>query len=131
MFLDTSGLLCYLDRSDARHEQAMALFRSAPIRVTHSYVLSELIPLCGARRIPRDRAFALMHDLLDSPHVAVVWVERSIHLAAMALLEERPDKSYSLCDAVSFILMRQRRLTDALTTDQHFEREGFVRLLRP
>jgi predicted nucleic acid-binding protein len=54
-----------------------------------------------------------------------------MHLAAMTLLEERPDKTYSLCDAVSFLLMRQRGITDALTTDRHFEREGFVRLLTP
>jgi predicted nucleic acid-binding protein len=131
VLLDTAGLLCYLDRSDARHGDAIALFRSAPIRLTHSYVLSELVPLCEARKIARDRALALMYDLLDNPHVEVVWVERSMHLAAMTLLEERPDKTYSLCDAVSFLLMRQRGITDALTTDRHFEREGFVRLLTP
>lgn len=41
------------------------------------------------------------------------------------------DKNYSLCDAVSFILMRERGFTDALTTDKHFEQEGLVRLLTP
>ena len=39
------------------------------------------------------------------------------------------DKTYSLCDAVSFVLMRGRGMTDALTTDRHFEQEGFRRLL--
>ena len=39
------------------------------------------------------------------------------------------DKSYSLCDAVSFILMRDRGILDALTTDQHFVQEGFHKLL--
>jgi uncharacterized protein len=47
----------------------------------------------------------------------------------MDLLERRPDKSYSLCDAVSFILMRRRGITEALTTDRHFEQEGLRRLL--
>ena len=41
------------------------------------------------------------------------------------------DKTYSLCDAVSFLLMRERGITEALTTDRHFEQEGFVRLLQP
>jgi predicted nucleic acid-binding protein len=45
-------------------------------------------------------------------------------------LEERPDKDYSLCDAVSFVLMRKYNLTDALTTDKHFDQEGFTRLLK-
>ena len=49
----------------------------------------------------------------------------------MQLLIDRADKTYSLCDAVSFVLMRQRRMTEALTTDRHFEQEGFVRLLPP
>jgi predicted nucleic acid-binding protein len=77
------------------------------------------------------RALALMDDLLGNPHVEVVWVEESLHRAAMALLRERPDKSYSLCDAVSFVLMRGRFIGEALTTDHHFEQEGFVRLLTP
>ena len=47
----------------------------------------------------------------------------------MALLGTQIDKSYSLCDAVSFILMRDCRLIQALTTDRHFEQAGFQRLL--
>jgi predicted nucleic acid-binding protein len=47
----------------------------------------------------------------------------------MDLLLARHDKTYSLCDAVSFVVMRQHHLAEALTTDHHFEQEGFQRLL--
>jgi predicted nucleic acid-binding protein len=47
----------------------------------------------------------------------------------MSLLLARQDKTYTLCDAVSFVLMRKRQITEALTTDRHFEQEGFRRLL--
>jgi predicted nucleic acid-binding protein len=47
----------------------------------------------------------------------------------MELLEKRADKEYSLWDAVSFVLMRERQLAEALTTDRHFEQEGLIRLL--
>jgi uncharacterized protein len=52
-----------------------------------------------------------------------------IHREGLALLKTRLDKSYSLCDAVSFVLMRRNGLLKALTTDRHFEQEGFRRLL--
>jgi predicted nucleic acid-binding protein len=45
-------------------------------------------------------------------------------------LLRRLDKDYSLCDAVSFIIMESEGITEAHTTDHHFEQEGFVRLLR-
>jgi predicted nucleic acid-binding protein len=54
-----------------------------------------------------------------------------LYVGALSLLRQRMDKSYSLCDAVSFLLMRERGITDPLTTDRHFEQEGFVRLLQP
>ncbi|HEX8285139.1 MAG TPA: hypothetical protein VF588_17395 [Pyrinomonadaceae bacterium] len=47
----------------------------------------------------------------------------------MNILRSRPDKGWSLCDAVSMILMQRRGLADALTTDHHFEQAGFRRLL--
>jgi len=52
-----------------------------------------------------------------------------VHELAMALLEERLDKNYSLCDAVSFIVMKEYGIIEALTTDKHFQQEGFSRLL--
>jgi predicted nucleic acid-binding protein len=51
----------------------------------------------------------------------------------MALFNEndlRHDKAWSLTDCTSFVVMRQHRLTEALTTDHHFEQAGFKMLLR-
>ena len=49
MLLDTSGLLCYLDEGDARHADAVTFFESAPVLLTHNYVLMEFVPLCQVR----------------------------------------------------------------------------------
>jgi predicted nucleic acid-binding protein len=70
-------------------------------------------------------------DLLGNPDIETVWVDEAIHRAVVELLTLRQDKTYSLYDAVSFVLMRQRGVAEALTTDRHFEQEGFVRLLKP
>lgn len=131
MLIDTSGLVCYFDRSDYRHGEAVRIFRSAVSKVVHSYVLAEFIPLCRSRQLNMSKALALARELLESEDVSVVWVDEQLHRAALTLLEPRPDKTYSLCDAVSFVLMRLLGITEALTTDRHYEQEGFTRLLEP
>lgn len=131
MLIDTSGLLCYFDESDIRHVDAVEFFKAARVRLTHSYVLAEFVALCQSRGLNRIRVLDFSADLLDNPHVEVVWVNETLHRSALKLLQERLDKTYSLCDAVSFVLMRERGFTEALTTDRHFEQEGFTRLLEP
>ena len=129
MLLDTSGLLCLHNRAEPLHMDARTLYQAARICVTHSYVLAEFVALAHARRLPRMAALTFISDLVENPDIDTVWVDELLHREAMALLVARPDKTYSLCDAVSFVLMRQRRITEALTTDRHFEQEGFQRLL--
>jgi predicted nucleic acid-binding protein len=129
MLLDTSGLLCLHNRAEPFHAQARTLYGAARVRLTHSYVLAEFVALANARRLPRVAALTFVVDLVENPDIETVWVDEALHREAMALLFARQDKTYSLCDAVSFVLMRQRRLTEALTTDHHFEQEGFQRLL--
>jgi len=132
MLLDTSGLLCYYHAGERQHADAGTYFNAAPTRLTHSYVLAEFVPLCQSRRLNRVRALEFAADLMDDPLVEVVWVDEPLHRAALAFLQSKPYKaySYSLCDAVSFVLMRRHGIREALTTDRHFEDEGFTRLLR-
>lgn len=131
MLLDTSGLLSYFDQADARHADALQLFDAADELLTHSYVLAELLPLCHSRRLYRPAYLAFAAELLDSLVVETVWVDEALHRDAFELVQARQDKTYSLCDAVSFVLMRERGILEALTTDKHFEQEGFIRLLAP
>ena len=87
--------------------------------------------MATARRFPRKETLLFVEDLLNSPDIETVWVDPHLHQLAMELLTQRPDKTYSLCDAVSFIVMRQKSILEALSTDRHFEQEGFIRLLKP
>ena len=130
MLVDTSGLLCLLDPDDAFHDRASTLFAQAPVRVAHNYVLAELIALANSRRQPVRATLDFVRTLLARPdEMAVVWADEQLTAQALILLQSRIGAGYSLCDAVSFVLMRQRRLTAVLTTDADFEQEGFQRLL--
>jgi uncharacterized protein len=131
MLLDTSGLLCFHDSSEPRHTEAVALFTTALQRLTHNYVLAEFVPLAERRRLPRKPVLDFLSNVQRDPAVQVVYVDEPLHDEAMNLLERRLDKTWSLCDAVSFVLMQSRGIFEALTTDHHFEQAGFVRLLTP
>lgn len=129
MLLDTSGLLCLHHEAESFHDEALRAYNTASRRLTHSYILAEFVALAHVRRLPRLAALTFVAALLDNPDIEVVWVDEALHREAMALLLARRDKTYTLCDAVSFVLMRRRSLSEALTTDRHFAQEGFHRLL--
>jgi uncharacterized protein len=129
MLLDTSGLLCLHHKPESFHDQARLLYKQARMRLTHSYVLAEFVALATIRRLPRMPALTYIKDLLENPDIETIWVDETLHREAMTLLLARQDKTYSLCDAVSFVLMRQQNITEGLTTDHHFEQEGFRKLL--
>lgn len=131
MFLDTSGLLCFHHRAEPQHAEAVQFFRSALLRQTHSYVLAEFVALAQVRGLPRQPALSFVADRQDNTAVQVIYVSEVLHRSALDLLRQRTDKHWSLCDAVSFLLMTQHGIRDALTTDHHFEQAGFVRLLKP
>ncbi len=129
MFLDTSGLLCLLHAAEPRHADSLTFFEAAPLKITHNYVLAEFVALAAARRFPRQETLDFVGDLDDSAEVTVVYIDQALHRRSLDLLRERADKNWSLCDAVSFVLMEDFNVSDALTTDHHFEQAGFRRLL--
>jgi predicted nucleic acid-binding protein len=70
-----------------------------------------------------------LDGLQSNPLIEVVFVDAALHQKAWTLLKQRPDKEWTLCDVVSFLLMQQRGLTEALATDHHFAQAGFRALL--
>lgn len=129
MFIDTSGFLCFLDDRDFRHERSKSYFRDARPRLTHNYVLAELVALAQARGFSRKITLGFLSEIFDDPRIEVVWIDDYLTEVAVDFLQKRMDKSWSLCDAVSFLVMDDNSVTEALTTDHHFEQAGFVKLL--
>ncbi len=130
LFLDTSGLFCIFDRADSHHQIANEFFRQAKSLLTSNYVLTEFLPLVVSRKLHRTSSLFFLKNLVLLPRLELVWIDEAKHQKAMTLIENRLDKNYSLCDAVSFVLMRERGIVEALTTDKHFEQENFIRLLK-
>jgi uncharacterized protein len=130
MFIDTSGFFCLHDIAERHHTLATKTNQKKRHRVTTNYVLAEYVALALIRGLSGEKVASFSKEILFDSSVEIIWVNESLHYRAVNFLSERPDKTYSLCDAVSFLVMRDLEITDAMTTDKHFEQEGLVRLLK-
>lgn len=136
LFVDTGGWACLADRREQHHATAARIYRDARrqgrLVVTTNYVLAELVALLTSpKRLPRPRIITFIEAIKLAPKTEVVHIDASLDAQAWQLLVSRQDKEWSLVDGTSFIIMQQRGIIDALTTDHHFEQAGFVRLLKP
>ncbi len=129
VFADTSGLLALVNDKDEHHAAAARAFRKLQSRqaplLTTSHVLVETYALLG-RRLGVEAVRAFRADL--APLLEVVWVDQTLHEAGLDLLLKQRRRQLSLVDAVSFVVMAQRRLDEAFAFDPHFEQEGFTLL---
>ena len=129
MLIDTSGWLSIFDTRETSHDRALALYGSRQQLLTHSYILVEFVSLANARRTHRQSMLTFFSGLISDADIEIIWVDDQLTLRAFDLLESRTDKAWSLCDAVSFVIMSDVGIAEALTTDRHFEQAGFTKLL--
>jgi len=135
IFVDTSGWATLFDQREPYYSTAALIYRVGRQQgytfVTTNYIISELVSLLTSPfRVPRIKIIPYVDGLRSSPHVEVAHVDTQLDEQAWQLLKARRDKEWSLVDCSSFVLMEQRGITQALTTDHHFEQAGFVRLLK-
>lgn len=130
IFADTFYFLALVSRSDEAHVLAAEFAAEAGVRlVTTAWVLTELAD--GLAETGHRAEFAaLLRDLESDPDVDVLLPDESLWRRGISLYDSRPDKGWSLSDCISFIVMRDLNIADALTGDHHFEQAGFVALLR-
>jgi predicted nucleic acid-binding protein len=49
---------------------------------------------------------------------------------AFELYKAYDDKNWGMTDCVSFVVMREEEVTEALTSDQHYVQTGFTALMK-
>ncbi len=135
LFLDTAGWGQLVDPTQSYHKVAARIYRVARqqkhLIVTTNYVIAELVALLTSPlHIPRRSIIAFIEGLRTSPYVRVVLIDSALEQQAWEFLKAHPDKDWSLVDCASFVVMKQRGIQEALTSDHHFEQAGFVRLLK-
>ncbi len=129
IFIDTAYIIARVNKRDQYHAEAEALayrYTGRQFIVTDGVLLETGNALA---RHYRAAAIRLIDQFLVSPKVEVVYTTPNLFVAAFALYKQMDDKQWSLVDCVSFVVMRERGLTEALTPDHHFTQAGFQALL--
>jgi len=128
-FADTFYFMALLNRRDSAHTAATEHSRGPGRVVTTEWVLTELADAM-APRAKRQRFIDLYRMFRSDPQVEIISFAADLFSQGIDLYARRPDKDWSLTDCISFIVMEQQGITDALTGDHHFEQAGFQALLR-
>jgi predicted nucleic acid-binding protein len=124
-FADTFFFIALLFENDEAHAQAQALAGQLSGRMyTTVWVLTEL---ADAMSSPdhRKRFLPFLQFLRGNPLVTIVQSDQAIFDRGVALYDQRRDKDWSLTDCISFIVMQDHAIADALTGDHHFDQAGF------
>jgi len=133
VFLDTAYAIALSSPTDQFHARALELAEQLEALgtrlVTTRAVWLEIGNALSKQRY-RQAAVQLLDALEADPTVDIVPLLEPLYARGMQLYRTRPDKEWGLTDCVSFLVMQDRGLTEALTTDEHFQQAGLRALLR-
>jgi predicted nucleic acid-binding protein len=127
-FADTSFWIAISSKRDQYHSQAAA-WRQSVVRTASRLVTSEAVLWEWLNALSDASTRAIAAEGYRRVHadrqIEVVSLQPELSDAAIGLYRDRADKNRSLTDCLSFVIMERHALTEALTTDRHFEQAGF------
>ena len=130
ILIDTSFIIALINERDSYHQIAAELsqrFDRQPALTTDAILLE----IGDALSRPPWRASArdVISDLIDAPEIEIVSTDRQLFHEALEFFAKHDDKTYGLTDCISFVAMRERGITQALTCDKHFVQAGSQALM--
>jgi uncharacterized protein len=129
VFADAFFYVALINRHDAYHVRAADFagkYRGEV--VTTQWVLAEVADGLAAS-VARRRVRSIFDQLARDRETQVIEASPELFARGLELYDERTDKAWSLTDCISFVVMREHGITNALTGDHHFTQAGFVALL--
>lgn len=130
VFADTSFYVALTSERDSLHPRAAEFLAGHPGGIlTTKFVLLEVANF--VRRAAVRQVFTdLMAIIRTDGQTTILPLSDDSFDRGESLFAARKDKDWSLTDCISFVVMQERGITDALTADHHFEQAGFVALLK-
>jgi predicted nucleic acid-binding protein len=130
VFADAFYYVARLNRRDQYHERVVTFSHDfhANLLTTDLVLLEVADALAKSESRPRIHDF--MSRLRNSKTTEVIPASRDLLDRGLELYKQHEDKGWSLTDCTSFVVMRERGISLALTGDKHFEQAGFTALLK-
>jgi hypothetical protein len=131
-FADTSFWMALSRKRDQYHQRAV-VWNQLALRTNSTLVTTEAVLWEWLNALSDASTRGVAADGYRRAHadsrIEVSPFQPALIDSALELYHARPDKSWSLTDCLSFVVMERRQLTEALTTDRHFEQAGFRALM--
>ena len=130
VFADAFYFIALLNPSDLHHQRISLFSKSlrTPL-LTTVWVLTEVADALS-RPIHRSLVTPFYRILHSTPGNTILPATQELFEAGLHVFDSRRDKSWSLTDCISFVVMQREGITEALTGDRHFEQAGFIALLK-
>ena len=130
IFVDTAFVLAIVNKRDGLHQKANGLAEKFGPRpwLTTDLVLYEVGNALARNSKPQ--AERIINDFLQSDGVEIVSASPDLFRQGFALYCDFADKTWGLIDCVSFVVMKEHNIVEALTNDRHFQQAGFKALMR-
>lgn len=128
-FVDTSYIVSLVNERDDFHEKAnelVELYDKTPLVITDVVLLE--IGNSLARNY-KAKAIEIFEEFFVSPEVEIVRLDKTLFTKAFGLYKIHADKTWGLVDCISFVVMEEREIANALTCDKHFVQAGFRALM--
>lgn len=131
VFVDAGAWIAITDSRDRYHTAATDLYKRLlaehRILVTSNLVIAEAYVLIR-RTGGHTPAIVFLRSIKESIRLRKVYSDARTEAEAEGILERYDDQDFSLADAVSFVVMRDREIEEAFAFDQHFVTAGFALL---
>ncbi len=125
VFMDTYGLIAWINTRDAAHQPVKSYLDAYSGRiVTSEWVSLEFADAFSQWKV-KPIAIEAIKRIHRLPMFVVVGFDSAGYQAGFNHYETRSDKDWSRTDCISFAVMSERGLSEAVTADHHFEQAGF------
>ena len=129
ILVDTAYVLALVNERDQYHDRAQEL---ADLFEGHDLLITDAVLLEIGNALARgfkEQAIEIITYFFESEEVEIFRHSSQVFDKAFALYKKYDDKEWSFVDCISFIVMRERGIKQALTFDRHFEQAGFVAIM--